>query len=103
MWAAASIKGAKTSRSVTKRLASSSHTGKHDEDTLQLSFKSSARLAILEQYLAAKCHDKDSKLFPQNKTAPIESDVLEAIGWSPSLAGGEQKNWEDEQWEASVP
>lgn len=101
VWAAASIKGAKTTRNVTKRLNSSAPAGKHDENTLLLSFTQSPRLELLEQYLAAKCHDKDPGLFPGNRTAPIETDVLEAIGWSPSQTGGEQKNWEDEQWEIS--
>ena len=101
VWAAASIKGAKTSRSVTKRLNSTSSPGKHDEDTLQLSFTSSPRIDLLEQYLAAKCHSRNSTLFPDSRTPPVETDVLEAIGWSPSQTGGEQKNWEDEQWEAS--
>ncbi|GAB7346718.1 hypothetical protein MBLNU459_g1831t1 [Dothideomycetes sp. NU459] len=101
VWAAASIRGAKTSRSVTKRLTSSSKTGKHDEDTLRLTFASSPRLEILDRYLAAKCHDKNPKLFPSFAAIPTETDVLEAIGWSPSQTGGETKNWEDEQWETS--
>lgn len=101
VWMAASIQGAKTSRSVTKRLSSSSATGNHDKDKLQLNFTASPRLEVLERYLAARCHEKDPKVFPQNKTSPTESDVLEAIGWSPSQAGGEERNWEDEQWETT--
>lgn len=100
VWAYASIRGAKTSRNVTKRLTSSSHTGKHDEDTLRLSFTPSPRLELLDHYLAAKCHEREKTLFPSAGVPPTESDVLEAIGWSPSQAGGE-KNWEDEQWEIS--
>lgn len=56
---------------------------------------------MLEKYLDARCHERDPKLFPQNPTSPTESDVLQAIGWSPSQTGGEQKNWEDEQWETT--
>lgn len=80
-------------------MTSSSTEGKHDEDNLQLTFTPSPRLEILDRYLSAKCHDKDSKLFPSNTTTPTESDVLESLGWSPSQTGGETKNWEDEQWE----
>ncbi|KAF1348703.1 hypothetical protein BDV97DRAFT_354154 [Delphinella strobiligena] len=101
VWAAASIKGAKTSRSVTKRLSSSSKSGNHDEDKLALNFTPSPRLLILEKYLATKCHDKDSKLFPAFGTTPTETDVLEAIGWAPSQTDGADRNWEDEQWETS--
>jgi len=54
----------------------------------------------LEKYLAAKCHDKDQKIFASG-TSPTETDVLEAIGWSPSGANTEQRNWEDEHWETT--
>ena len=30
---------------------------------------------------------------------PTETEVIEAIGWSPSQTAGETRNWEDEQWE----
>ena len=99
MWAAASIRGAKISRNVTKRLTSSSQTGKHDEDTLALNFTPSPRLELLENYLAARCHEKDPKLFPGFSTSPSEAECLQAIGWAPSQTGGETKNWEDEEWE----
>lgn len=98
VWLFASIRGAKTSRSVTKRLSSTSNTN-HDDDKLHLNFMPSSRLMVLEKYLAAKCHDKDPKLFPTFSTAPSETEVLEAIGWYPSSKGGAEKNWEDEQWE----
>jgi hypothetical protein len=64
-----------------------------------LNFTPSPRLEILERYLAAKCHEKDKKLFPEYTAPPNESEVLEAIGWFPSSKGGEERNWEDEQWE----
>lgn len=85
---------------MTKRL-NSSQSGKGDDKSLVLTFTPSPRLDILEKYLAAKCHEYDSKTFPQSGTRPTETDVLEAIGWSPSQTGGEQKNWEDEQWETT--
>lgn len=101
VWAYGSIRGAKTSRSVTKRLTSSSNSGDHDEDKLRLVFKPSPRVELLDKYLAVRCHEKDSKIFPPAGTAPTETEVLQAIGWSPSQHGGEEKNWEDEQWETS--
>ncbi|KAJ9623062.1 hypothetical protein H2203_005994 [Taxawa tesnikishii (nom. ined.)] len=101
VWAYASIRGAKTSRNVTKRLTSSSHSGKHgdDDNTLRLTFTPSPRLELLDQYLASRCHERDSKLFPSAGVPPTETDVLEAIGWSPSQNGTGATNWEDEQWE----
>ncbi|THV85498.1 hypothetical protein D6C97_04478 [Aureobasidium pullulans] len=101
VWAAASIRGAKISRNVTKRLTSTSTTGKHDEDTLKLSFTPSPRLEVLDKYLGAKCHDKDAKTFPSFGAAPTETDCLQAIGWAPSQIGGDAKNWEDEHWETA--
>ena len=99
VWAYASIRGAKTARSVTKRLSSTSTTGDHDKDTLHLNFEPSQRLEVLRRYLAADCQKTDSKLFPEYTSAPTETDVLEAIGWNPHQSGGEDKNWEDEQWQ----
>lgn len=100
VWAYASIRGAKTSRSVTKRLTSTSRPGKDDEDMLHLNFTPSPRLAILEKYLAARCHERNSKMYPA-VVSPTETEVLEAIGWFPSSKGGVERNWEDEQWEIS--
>lgn len=99
VWLYSSVRGAKVSRSVTKRLSSTSASGDQDKDKLHLNFTPSPRLEVLERYLAAQCHEKDRKLFPQYASAPSESEVLEAIGWFPSSKGGEERNWEDEQWE----
>lgn len=66
---------------------------------LKLTFTPSPRTEILQRYLAARCHDRDSHLFKYAGSAPTETEVLEAIGWSPSSTGGETRNWEDEQWE----
>ncbi|CAK4034918.1 Hypothetical predicted protein [Lecanosticta acicola] len=99
VWLYASIRGAKTSRSVTKRLSSTSKSNDHDKDKLALNFRPSPRLQVLERYLAAKCHEKDPKMFPAYSTAPSETEVLEAIGWTPTEKGGAERNWEDEQWE----
>ncbi|KAM3417036.1 hypothetical protein BST61_g8617 [Cercospora zeina] len=99
VWLYASVRGAKVSRSVSKRLSSTSTSGDHDKDKLHLSFAPSPSIDVLERYLAAKCHEKDSKLFPKYASSPSESEVLEAIGWFPSSKGGEERNWEDEQWE----
>lgn len=99
VWAYASIRGAKTARSVTKRLSSTSATGDHEADKLHLRFAPSQRIEVLQRYLAADCNKIDAKLFPDYATAPTETDVLEAIGWNPHQSGGEDKNWEDEQWQ----
>ncbi|KAI5243031.1 hypothetical protein E4T43_04425 [Aureobasidium subglaciale] len=101
VWAAASIKGAKISRNVTKRLNSTSTSGKHDEDTLRLSFHPSDRLETLDKYLAARCHEKDTETFASFGAAPTETECLHAIGWAPSQTGGETRNWEDENWETA--
>ena len=103
VWAYASIRGAKTARSVTKRLASSAPTeaGEHvdlEKERLTITFRPSPRLEILRNYLNAECNKTDSKLFPAYKTPPTESDVLEAIGWTPHQSGAEVE-FVDEQWE----
>ncbi|KAE9969323.1 hypothetical protein EG328_006957 [Venturia inaequalis] len=109
VWATASIRGAKTARSVTKRLHSTTTTTTtttpeptnhdHNDAKLKLTFTPSERLEVLRKYLAAECHRRDPKLFRLQGTGPTESEVLEALGWSPSHTGGETRNWEDEQWE----
>ena len=109
VWAYSSIRGAKTARSVTKRLTSSTESGvTHHEseeqemqgDKLHLNFQQDPRIEILYRYLCSKCTTRDPQFFPSRGTATTESEVLEAIGWSPSQTRGE-KNWEDEQWETS--
>jgi len=100
VWMASSIRGAKTARSTTKRLTSSSSDGRHEEDKLKLTFTASQRLELLRQYLATQCHQREPKIFKAS-VSPTESEVLEAIGWSPSQTGGEGRNWEDEAWETS--
>ena len=101
VWAFKSAMGAKNARSITKRLASASSTGDHENDKLRLSFKPSPRLEVLKSYINAECNRNDSFLFPGYHTPPTESAVLDAIGWSPHQTGGETTNWEDEQWEIS--
>lgn len=108
VWAYSSIRGAKTARSVTKRLTSSTQSG-HTQaqteeqemagDKLRLTFTQSPRLEVLNRYLMSKCRDYDHRRFPSVEMAPTESEVLAAIGWAPSQTGGTEKNWEDEQWE----
>ena len=108
VWAYSSIRGAKTARSVTKRLNSSTNSAATHPltdaeemagDKLRLSFTQSPRLEVLHHYLVTTCRDHDPKLFPSTAVRPTELDVLAAIGWAPSQTGDVQKNWEDEQWE----
>lgn len=108
MWAYSSIRGAKTARSVTKRLSSStrSPTSHHQTEEqemagnkLRLNFTQSPRLGVLTRYLVTRCRDYDHKLFPTTEVPPTETEVLAAIGWAPSQNGGVGRNWEDEAWE----
>lgn len=106
LWGFASFKGAKTARSVTKRLSSASNsTTPYDDhasdNQLRLTFVDSERIELLRRYLEAACHKVDSDVFPGFHTSPTESQVLEAIGWAPEHSGGETRNWEDEEWETS--
>lgn len=96
VWAYSSIRGARTSRSITKRL---NNTDTGGDDKLHLNFTPSPRLAGLEKYLAARCHEKAPKMFPFVSGAPTETEVLEAIEWTPSYEGAQERNREDEQWE----
>ncbi len=100
VWAFSSIKGAKSARSVTKRLTSSTTSGQIDDSTesLKLTFTPSSRAEVMHDYLTVKCVERDGSLFRREKTMPSETEVLEAIGWTPSHER-EDKNWEDEQWE----
>ncbi|KAF9879643.1 hypothetical protein CkaCkLH20_03186 [Colletotrichum karsti] len=111
VWAYMTIKGTKTARSVTKRIASSSKKPEtidpeksekemEKEDKLKLTFKPAHRIDVLSRYLQAECHRVDSRLFPRYTSAPTEIDCLEAIGWSPAHTRGQQ-NWEDEAWEVN--
>ncbi|KAJ8609571.1 hypothetical protein MRB53_039022 [Persea americana] len=103
VWAYSSFRGAKTARSVTKRLNSSAAGGDASTDSskmLKLTFTPSPRLDMLAKYLASECHQVDSTLFASSGPRVTETDVLHAIGWSPSQTGGE-KNWEDDQWETT--
>lgn len=100
VWAYSSIRGAKTARSVTKRLHSSAENpSEQDEQKLKLTFVPAPRLDVLRQYLDGECHRRDAKVFVRPGSAPTPTEVLEAIGWAPSQTGGETHNWEDEQWE----
>ncbi|KAI9816015.1 MAG: hypothetical protein M1827_002007 [Pycnora praestabilis] len=106
VWAYSSIRGAKTARSVTKRLTSSTQNANSsqsndvvDGDTLRLAFTPSLRLETLRKYLAARCAERDHSLFPSSGVPPTETEVISAIGWEPTQSGGSTHNWEDEQWE----
>lgn len=104
---AASYKGAKTARSVTKRLSSSSSSGNASSGSSNLSLKffPSERADVLQQYLLDKCIQRDRATSNGQHTAhaahtalPSEDDVMRAIGWQASGIY-ENKNWEDEAWE----
>ncbi|KAK5175153.1 uncharacterized protein LTR77_000290 [Saxophila tyrrhenica] len=94
-----SIKGAKDIRTLTKRVTGPSETDKPDKGGLQLSFSASPRLAVFEKYLAAECFERSPYMFPDVGDAPEESEVLEAMGWSPSSQGDTEARLEDRRWE----
>ncbi|OJD30049.1 uncharacterized protein BKCO1_6700031 [Diplodia corticola] len=73
------------------------------EGKLALTFTPSRRIDVLRRYLAARCRERDAKLFANSGggPSPTETEVLEAIGWAPSQTSGERRNWEDEQWEVA--
>ena len=50
---------------------------------------------------ADKGRQRNPLLFPSNGPIPTETEALEAIGWTSSMYGAAEKNWEDEQWEIS--
>jgi hypothetical protein len=91
VWLASSFRGAKTARSVTKRLTSS------DAD-LKLTFKPSHRADLLEAYLKQRCAEADPNRFEPVKMAPGSYDVLDSIGWE-AAGKYDAHNWEDERWE----
>jgi len=86
VWLASSFKGAKTSRNVTKRLTSSSKTGDHDKDTLHLAFTPSPRLAVLERYLAARCHEVSMQVRVETIARPCVADHVRSATASSSQA-----------------
>ncbi|KAL1408752.1 hypothetical protein Q8F55_005565 [Vanrija albida] len=102
VWAANSLRGAKTARSVTKRLASSTKSGSvHNSDEhIQLRFIASQRAQPLQDYLLGQCLRKDVGMFarPRGVVIPTSNDVLRSIGWHNSGVY-EETNWEDEAWE----
>lgn len=84
VWAYLNIKGAKTARSVSKRLSSSTAAANtvdpekpeaemQKEDKLKLDFRPAARIDLLTRYLEAECHRVDSNYFPDYKAPPTES------------------------------
>lgn len=96
-WSYFSLRGARTARSVSKQL--------HDDKGMQLSFKESEGLRVLERYLYARCHEVDPNLWPRYDGCPSEGQVLDGLGWKPPVRGVEGdglKGWEDELWEIEV-
>ena len=72
---------------------------KKEQKQLKLSFTPSPYVQTLSRYLAARCHERDPRMFRPAGVTPTETEVLEAIGWAPSQNRGQRKNYEDEQWE----
>lgn len=85
-----SFRGAKTARSVTRRLASS-------EDSITLSFLPSERASVLESYLLGKCVARNPRFDRPHWGIPTEEAVMTTIGWDAARA--QDENWEDEAWQ----
>lgn len=107
VWTYASAMGARTARSVVKRVGAtptgptaSASSRKPAEDTLRLTFRSSQRNDVLRDYLAHTCASADPARFtrPRGPT-PTPSDVLAAIGWEPRRTPG-QADRADEAWQS---
>lgn len=88
VWAYSSIRGAKTARSVTKRLTScTKHGVTHHEteeqemqgDKLRMDFRQDPRMEVLHRYLCSMCTRRDAKVFPNVGTAPRKARC-----WRPS-------------------
>ena len=86
---------------VSKQSISKEKVKSKKEKHLKLTFTPSGRVQTLARYLAARCHERDPRMFPPAGGSPTETEVLEAIGWAPSQTGGVRKNWQEEQWEMS--
>ncbi len=95
VWTYASVMGAKTARSVTKRLHSTDSSSSTPQ--LKLTFRPSTRNDVIAAYLTQKCVESDHAMFDKyGGPTPTPSDVLRAIGWEPEK---EERNWEDEMWQ----
>lgn len=95
VWLASSFRGAKTARSVTKRLASTSSAG---HEALKLTFKASQRADLLAAYLRDKCVAADRARYDAEGRVPSSYEVLDSIGWE-AAGKYDEHNWEDEKWE----
>jgi hypothetical protein len=92
IWMANSFRGAKTARSVTRRLAST-------EESITLDFVASDRAAVLESYLLGACIARNRPRFNRPHWGiPSEGDVMTTIGWQASQHY-QAESWEDETWE----
>lgn len=103
-WAFFAIRGSRAARKATKQLElgdeDAAKKGEADdgksadgnderEERVKFTFRPAPGLEVLQRYLAARCREKDDKLFPEVQDPPTEGDLLEAIGWSPSLVDEE--------------
>lgn len=62
---------------------------KEKEERIHFTFRPAPGLEVLQRYLAARCYEKDEKLFAAVDAPPTEEDLLEAIGWASSQTGDE--------------
>lgn len=91
VWAAASIRGARTARSVVQRLGAS-------EGELKLTFVESDRAQVLADYLLGCCHERDKRWELGWRPTPTASQVLDVIGWN----GGVYEEKNADGWERTA-
>lgn len=91
VWAYSSIRGAKTAHTLNKRL-----DGSHPDSQLSLKFIPLKQIDLLSHYLECRCHEIDKKKFPTFKIPPNDTELLQAIGWSPS---DDHASYQDIRWE----
>ncbi|KAF2809952.1 uncharacterized protein BDZ99DRAFT_462584 [Mytilinidion resinicola] len=118
VWAHSSIRGAKTSKKMTKGLKAAEEKpeiqgctcGNHEHEFgavhnvkgknkgIQLSMQANPRIEVLSRYLEMMCLQREFSMFPQldARIGDVnEWAVLEAIGWQPKKREGYELDLED--------
>ncbi|KAF2499294.1 hypothetical protein BU16DRAFT_614743 [Lophium mytilinum] len=118
VWAHSSIRGAKTSKQMTKGLKAAEEKpeikgctcGNHEHEFgaehnvkgknkgIQLSMQANTQIEVMSRYLEMMCLEREFSMFPQldARIGDVnEWAVLEAIGWQPKKREGHELDLED--------
>jgi hypothetical protein len=98
--ASTDIESEKPSSSSTSDREKAKDDETKSQPQLALKFNPSPSLELLRAYMDAECRKVDNKLFLNEEEPPEESDVLDAIGWSPEYFEGPRREEDEERWEA---